>query len=411
MNNKSLIKELREFEEKKTEIIFYWKDNKSEAEGWIVINSLKNGAAGGGTRMRKGLNLDEVISLAKTMEIKFTVSGPNIGGAKSGINFDPNDPRKKEVLERWFKSCIPLLKNYYGTGGDLNLDEVKDIIPITSQLGLLHPQEGIIKGHFKLNKEIRKKIIRQLQFWVKKEIDDEILKKNKINISDMITGYGVAVSVLHYYKIWGDEIKNKKVIIQGFGNVGGATAYYLSKFGASIVALTDYDGGVINKNGFNFDEIQNLFLNRENNLIKHEKKLNREEIDSIVWDIESDIFIPAAGSRLIDKSKLDRLLKGGLELISCGANVPFNDKEIFFGDTGLYIDNKISVIPDFIANCGMARLFAFLMQERENINDNIIFEDVSSTIENALKNIYNLSREKTKISQTAMKIALTKINS
>ena len=44
--------------------------------------------------MRKGLDQREVESLAKTMEVKFTVSGPHIGGAKSGIDFDPNDPRK-----------------------------------------------------------------------------------------------------------------------------------------------------------------------------------------------------------------------------------------------------------------------------------------------------------------------------
>ena len=44
------------------------------------------------------------------MEIKFTVAGPPIGGAKSGINFDPKDPRKREVLERWFAAAKPLLK-------------------------------------------------------------------------------------------------------------------------------------------------------------------------------------------------------------------------------------------------------------------------------------------------------------
>ena len=91
------------YENKKPEIIFEWSDRLSEAKGWIVINSLKGGAAGGGTRMRKGLKKYEVISLAKTMEIKFTVAGPAIGGAKSGINFDPKDPRKKDVLNRWIK--------------------------------------------------------------------------------------------------------------------------------------------------------------------------------------------------------------------------------------------------------------------------------------------------------------------
>jgi hypothetical protein len=63
--------------------------------------------------MRKGLDMNEVLSLAKTMEVKFSVSGPAIGGAKSGINFDPSDPRKKGVLQRWYKAVSPLLKSYY----------------------------------------------------------------------------------------------------------------------------------------------------------------------------------------------------------------------------------------------------------------------------------------------------------
>jgi len=62
--------------------------------------------------MRPGLDVREVESLAKTMEVKFTVSGPPIGGAKSGIDFDPADPRKKGVLERWYKAVTPLLKHY-----------------------------------------------------------------------------------------------------------------------------------------------------------------------------------------------------------------------------------------------------------------------------------------------------------
>ena len=67
---------LKKFENKEPEIIFNWKDSETEAEGWTVINSLRGGAAGGGTRMRKGLDVNEVLSLAKTMEVKFSVSGP-----------------------------------------------------------------------------------------------------------------------------------------------------------------------------------------------------------------------------------------------------------------------------------------------------------------------------------------------
>ena len=65
---------LKKYENKQPEIVFEWKDAETEAEGWVVINSLKGGAAGGGTRMRVGLDKHEVTSLAKIMEVKFTVS-------------------------------------------------------------------------------------------------------------------------------------------------------------------------------------------------------------------------------------------------------------------------------------------------------------------------------------------------
>src|SRR5215471_7755616 len=135
---------LNQFESKTPEIVFEWHDAETPAKGWVVINSLRGGAAGGGTRMRPGLDCREVESLAKTMEVKFTVAGPAIGGAKSGIDFDPADPRKYEVLRRWFAAAAPLLKAYYGTGGDLNVDEASEVVPLTEGFGLWHPQEGIV---------------------------------------------------------------------------------------------------------------------------------------------------------------------------------------------------------------------------------------------------------------------------
>ena len=78
----SIMKELLDqYSARAPEIVFEWTDAETEARGWVVIHSLRGGAAGGGTRMRKGLDRNEVGSLAKTMEIKFTVSGPQIGGA------------------------------------------------------------------------------------------------------------------------------------------------------------------------------------------------------------------------------------------------------------------------------------------------------------------------------------------
>ena len=208
------------------EIVFEWNDPETDAKGWVVINSLKGGAAGGGTRMRKGLTKEEVMSLAKVMEIKFSVCGPSIGGAKSGIDFDPSDPRRTEVLKRWYKAVFPLLKNYYGTGGDMNVDELKDVIPITEDLGLWHPQEGIVNGHFNSSDGEKINAIGQLRYGCAKIIEDPTyapIDSEKYAVADMITGYGVSESIRHYYDLWNDgDLIGKKVLIQGWGNVASA---------------------------------------------------------------------------------------------------------------------------------------------------------------------------------------------
>lgn len=378
-----------------------------------MINSLRGGAAGGGTRMRVGLDQHEVTSLAKTMEVKFTVSGPPIGGAKSGINFDPNDPRKAGVLKRWYEAVTPLLKHYYGTGGDLNVDEIHEVIPITEDCGVWHPQEGVFNGHFQPREAQKINRIGQLRQGVLKAIEDEKYSPDvsrKYVVADMITGYGVAESVKHYYDIYGGDLKGKNVIVQGWGNVGSAGAYYLAQEGAKIVGIIDRVGGLINEDGFSLEEIRTLFLNKNGNALNSPNMLSFEEVNSKIWDLKAEVFLPCAASRLITKDQVDRMIDTGIEVIAAGANVPFADPEIFFGPIADYTDEKISVIPDFISNCGMARVFGYLMgNDLGQIEDEEIFVDTSNIIKEALINTHKKDASKTKISKTAFEIALNQL--
>ncbi|SKC38848.1 Glu/Leu/Phe/Val dehydrogenase dimerization domain-containing protein [Ohtaekwangia koreensis] len=402
---------LHKFENKRPEIVFEWKDSETEAEGWVVINSLRGGAAGGGTRMRKGLDKREVESLAKTMEVKFTVSGPPIGGAKSGINFDPADPRKQGVLQRWYTAVMPLLKYYYGTGGDLNVDEIHEVIPITEDVGIWHPQEGVFTGHYKPTEAQKVNRIGQLRQGVVKVIEDEQFSpslKKKYTVADMCTGYGVAQAVKHYYELWGGNIKGKRAVVQGWGNVGAAAGFYLSQLGVKIVGVISHDGGVINQNGFTQDEITQLVVNRQGNKLIAPDILSFEAVNQKIWDLDFEIFIPAAASRLITKDQVDRM-SSSLEVISSGANVPFADPEIFFGSTGLYADQKFSVIPDFIANCGMARVFAYFMENEVKMDDASIFEDISQTIRKALARTHSANNQKTGIARASFETALKEL--
>lgn len=403
---------LQKFENKRPEIVFEWKDSETEAEGWVVINSLRGGAAGGGTRMRAGLDKREVESLAKTMEVKFTVSGPAIGGAKSGINFDPNDPRKAGVLQRWYAAVMPLLKYYYGTGGDLNVDEIHEVIPITEDVGIWHPQEGVFTGHYKPTEAQKVNRIGQLRQGVVKIIEDEQytpLLTKKYTVADMCTGYGVAEAIRHYYNLWGGEVKGKRAVVQGWGNVGAAAGFYLSKMGVKIVGILSREGGLLNENGFTQEEINHLVVSRQNNRLVSPDMLSYEEVNKKIWDHEFEIFVPAAASRLVTRDQVDRMIASRLEVFSCGANVPFADPEIFFGSTGLYADEKFSVIPDFIANCGMARVFAYFMENEVSMEDQAIFADISHTIRRALERTRSQHTGRTKIAQTSFEIALRQL--
>ena len=134
------------------------------------------------------------------------------------------------------------------------------------------------------------------------------------------------------------------------------------------------------------------------------------EIDSKVWDLKAEVFIPCAASRLITENQLTKMISNGMEVISAGANVPFADPEIFFGPIADKADNNLSIIPDFISNCGMARVFAYLMSNDLGVlTDEGIFIDTSNTIKKALQNTYNVSSSKTGIAKTAFEIALKQL--
>lgn len=401
---------LKAYEDRAPEIVFAWQDSETEARGWVVINSLRGGAAGGGTRMRPGLDQREVESLAKTMEVKFTVSGPHIGGAKSGIDFDPSDPRKKGVLERWYKAVTPLLKHYYGTGGDLNVDEIHEVIPMTEANGVWHPQEGVFSGHFQPNEAQKVRRIGNLRQGVSQPVEDPAISPDvlrKIRVADLITGYGVSESVRHFYDLHGTSVKDKRVVVQGWGNVGAAAALYLAQSGASIVGIIDRVGGLIRPEGLSYDEVKALFLAKEGNALKTAELQSFDEVNAAIWDLPAEVFLPCAASRLVTQDQVEHMVAAGVEVISAGANVPFADSEIFYGPIAEYADQHLAVIPDFIANCGMARVFAYLMSDEDvDMTDAAIFQDTSNTIREALAAVHREHPGRTHVTAKAFERAL-----
>ncbi|WP_192482870.1 MULTISPECIES: Glu/Leu/Phe/Val dehydrogenase dimerization domain-containing protein [Cysteiniphilum] len=382
----SVVDRLQHFSQQEPEITFQWKDKRSTARGFLVINSLRGNAAGGGTRVHEHITLEEVTTLAKIMEIKFALSGPAIGGAKTGIRIDPDHPDKYAILERWYEAIRPLLTEYYGTGSDLNTD-IHKINHLLRGLGIDNSQQGIIHAfcqgdHFRTQAAYHN--MHLLNASVK-------VGQADIKLAEMVTGFGVAQTAVAYYHARNESMQNKRIYIQGAGNVGAAAAFYLHQAGAVIVAMTDRDAGVIRDKGLSEYEINQVVKSRRVLNVLTDN-LTHQQFNQQIISANIDVLIPAAGSNIIDKNFIDQMQKSGLELIACGANHPFVESAYCYGLCSQYVDGKLAVVPDFLANMGMARTFYTMMSTPEDkISVDYIFEDIKAIMHNAIDKAFTMT--------------------
>jgi glutamate dehydrogenase (NAD(P)+) len=388
--------------------VLEWNDPESEARGWLVINSLRGGAAGGGTRMRVGVTREEVTYLAKAMELKFAYSGPPIGGAKSGIAFDPEDPRRDDVLRRWFRVVRPLLKTRYGTGGDVNVDEQRDVVAMCAELGVVHPQEGVVRGHLGLTGSRVQCTFDALAHGICQPAGPGYgVDSMDLTVSDLATGYGVARAAERLAEHRGETLEGTRVIVEGFGNVGGGAALYLARKGARIVGLVDAEYGLPIRDGLDADQVEDLLRRRSGRCLPgHPRRLSGAERE-LAYRGEADLFVPAAISGLVDARRIAQLARHGVRRIVCGANQPFREARL--GDTGTIqaADAEFEVLPEVVASLGMARVFFHLMAEPEAGSVEEIFDAVTQAVDDAVDAVVDrVGDRRSGLASAALEIAM-----
>ncbi len=396
--------------QKPPELMVAWHDPETEARGWLVINSLRGGAAGGGTRMRVGANPREVDYLAKTMELKFALAGPAIGGGKSAIDFDPRDPRKRDVLHRWFEAIAAHLREHYGTGGDLNVDEVTEVTPIIQALGIEHPQEGVVRGHLKPDEDRFRRVIGSLDKGVEAPVTGDLGVAGKsLVVADMITGYGVARSLIHYRERLGQPMEDARVVVEGFGTVGAAAGLYLARAGARVMAIADIDKARVEPAGLDAAEVERLFVEGPDRLLPDDGCLYGDAREAY-FDAPADIFVCAASSGTLSEDHLDRLEAAGIDTIVGGANLPFREQQP--GSTAVHqaADGRFAVLPDFVVNLGMARGFSYFMDEDAAPGAESVFRAVDETVAQAVDEVLERTdREDRGIMAASLGLALDRI--
>ncbi|MDJ0775661.1 MAG: Glu/Leu/Phe/Val dehydrogenase [Mastigocoleus sp. MO_167.B18] len=277
-------------------------------KGILVVDNVACGPAIGGIRIAPDVTTEEVFRLARSMTLKNAAAGLPHGGAKSAILSDPKLPLSdKERLVRTFARAIKEITEYI-PGPDMGTDEC-------------------------------------CMAWVKDEIGRAVGLPPEIGGIPMdeigATGFGLSISTEVASRFCNLELKEARLVIQGFGSVGKHAARFLAAKGVILVGAADSQGTLFNPQGIDIAQLIKL-KNMGKSVIDYPegRKLNRDA----ALDIECEIWIPAARPDVVRADNVDRLRT---KLVVQGANIPFTleAEEICH-------ERNILVVPDFIANAG-----------------------------------------------------------
>ena len=291
-------------------------------EGYRVHHSTIRGPGKGGVRYAPNVNLDEVKALAAWMSLKCSLLNLPLGGAKGGICVDPSKLSKKE-LEKITRRYTSEILNIIGPDMDVLAPDVNTNPQImawimdTYSMNKGRSIPGVVTG-----KPI--------------EIGGSVGRESA-------TGMGLLYVLEVLCQKLNLNLKFLKVVIQGFGNVGGTIAKLLYDMGVKIIAASDISGGLYSKNGLNIDEL--ISWRDSNNLLKDYDNeeyslVNNEEL----LEIKCDVLIPAAMENQINEENAQNIK---CKIILEGANGPTTP------EADEVLKRKgIVVVPDILANGG-----------------------------------------------------------
>ena len=313
-----------------------WADAETEARGYLVIDTVVRGIAGGGLRMRAGCTLREVGDLARAMTLKEAIAFREgarylpLGGAKGGIDFDPADPRAHDVLRRYLEAMLPLLETRWAAGEDLGVRQ-DELDQLAAELGL----ESTVDAALRCVEDGPANGLARLA-------EGFAARERGIGLGELVGGYGVARAAIAGLGQLGRDPVGATAVIQGFGSMGGATARYLADAGVKVIGVADADGLVVNEDGL---DIERLLVTRDPRggldraaLRPADRQLPREQWAST----SADVVVPAAISYVIDEPVAAGLAAA---LVVEAANVA----TLPGAETALAV-RGVPVVPDIIAN-------------------------------------------------------------
>lgn len=310
--------------------------------GYRVQHNNALGPYKGGLRYHPTVDIDAARALAIWMTWKTALAGLPFGGAKGGIEIDPKAYSNSE-LERISRRFTFALGDNIGPDLDIPAPDVNTNAQIMAWISDTFASQKSPSNRFN-NLHV---------------VTGKPMGSGGLEGRDRATGFGVVSTIKAWAKIRGVDLKGKRYIVQGFGNVGYWTSYFLNKEGAILIAAQDASGTLINSEGIDVEALYQHSLGYKNQIEGFE---GATAIDSKeFFGLDCDIIVPAA---LGNQITIENAGSIKAKLIAEGANGPTDtDAEL------ILLERGIDVIPDILCNSGgvIGSYFEWLQNKRSEI--------------------------------------------
>ncbi len=353
-----------------------WVNDRGEIivnRGYRVQFSSLIGPYKGGLRFAENVNLSIMKFLGFEQIFKNALTGLPIGGAKGGADFNPKGKSDMEIM-RFCQSFMTELYRHIGADVDVPAGDI----------GVGAREIGFLFGQYK-------RIRNTYEGGV---LTGKGLEYGGSQARKEATGYGLIYFMREMLKENGkNSLKNKTVTISGSGNVAIYAAEKALMSGAKVVAMSDSNGCIYDKNGIDLDaikEIKEVKRGRIKDYLKYHKDAIYKEHkgeNSPIWEIKTDIALPCATQNELTLDSAKILVKNGVLAIGEGANMPCTKEA-----TEYLLKHNVLVAPAKAANAGGVATSAIEMSQN-SMRYYLTFEEVDKKLENIMVNIFRSCKD------------------
>ncbi len=322
----------------------------------------------GGIRFHPSVYIGIIKFLGFEQIFKNSLTGLMMGGGKGGSDFDPKGKSDSEIM-RFCQSFMNELYRHIGADTDVPAGDI----------GVGGREVGFMFGQYK-----------KLTGLFTGVLTGKGLDYGGSLVRTEATGFGTVYFCEEMLKERGTSFEGKTVVVSGSGNVAIYAHEKATQMGAKVVAMSDSNGYIYDKNGIDLNlvkQLKEVERKRIKEYVKEHKNATYTEGCNGIWSIKCDVALPCATQNELDGAAAKTLIKNGCLAVAEGANMPCTPDA-----AKAFVDNKVSFGPGKAANAGGVATSGLEMAQNSQ-RMKWTFEETDQQLHRIMVNIYNSAKE------------------